>query len=643
MDQSARTGPASERLAPAKGMADKFVIDMITKHQEAVDRHLLPFYVKAHLQYVGKATMDEAGGIKTALLGRDANDEGDGYLQEPLLYQLIDTLVATVTPPTPAVEILPQTLKVTMSAAQTAQALINNAFRRRRLTSELGRGVAMTGLFAQAYYKTTWDEGEMLPRYDVIHPKDLFVDPLAKKWDDVRYVVHRLVIPAEEIRIRGAMGVYPKEAVERILKGATTASSGETAPAARYYLDALSYGVVPSPELTVTDEATRTEQTLEDVVTLYEVYDFVHGQTIHVAAQYRGSSKEVVFRDALPYKLVRNPFSPLRFTDSLDSLRGVSIAQLVTPLIDQHHKMKTMRLRHAAAMIPRTLMRADLVQNPDQVQAQILNSPTPGHTIPVTMVGSGVQHIPLEALFWSTPAPPLPPDYDKSLKDLEDAIYATAGISPFQRGQIGESRVATELALADASNQTRQGRIFQAVGFLIEDLARKTLDLYAEFLAENRLMLRIGSRIQEVTEQELPFIPGVSTVGTVDISVTPYSPQEQTRAVLAQKVMTFLPLIQGLNPQALDTQKIQEYVLAVGGLPHNLVKSLEQQAEEAEAMADAAEEEAAAQGAAVSNASGGQLPIPPGTVTRGGDTQATQMAGSPRAQGSMVGGAGKRR
>jgi hypothetical protein len=121
------------------------------------------------------------------------------------------------------------------------------------------------------------------------------------------------------------------------------------------------------------------------------------------------------------------------------------------------------------------------------------------------------------------------------------------------------------------------------------------------------------------------------------VSVTPYSPQEQTRAVLAQKVMTFIPLLQGMNPQSLDTQRIQEYLLSVAGLPHDLVKTLEAQAEEAEAMAQAAEQEAAVKGA-----SSAGLPIPPGTVTKGGDTQATQAAGSPRAQGAMIGGAGKR-
>jgi hypothetical protein len=643
MDQSARFGPASQQTQPSDGMADKFVIDVITRHQQAVDRYLAPFYAKTHLQYVGKATMDEDGGIKTSLLGRDSNEAGDGYLQEPILYQLMDTLTATVTPPTPAVEILPQSLEISMSAAQTAQALINNAFRRRRLTGDLGRAVTYTGLFGHAYMLTTWSEDETLPRYDVIHPKDLFVDPIAKKWEDVRYVVHRVILPAEEVRLRGAQGTYTQDAVERVLKGATPASSSSLYATARYYLDEINFGFHPPTEMTLSDEATRFEQSLENVCLLYQVYDFVNNEVIHVAAQYRGSAKEVVFREALPYKLVRNPFSMLRFTDSLDSLRGVSIAQLVTPLVDQLHKLKTMRMRHAAAMIPRTLMRADIVQNPDAVQTAILNAPTPGHTIPVSMAGSGTQHIPLEALFWSTPTPAMPPDYDKTLKDLEDAIYATAGISPFQRGQIGESRVATELALADASNQTRQGRIFQAVGFLIEDLARKTLDLYAEFLAENKLALRIGSRIQEIQAEQLPFIPGVSTVGTVDISVTPYSPQEQTRAVLAQKVMTFLPALQGINPQSLDTQKVQEYLLAVAGLPHNLVKTLEQQAEEAEAMAMAAENEAAAQAGSVNAASGGGLPISPGVVTKGGDTQATQAAGSPRAQGSMVGGAGKRR
>ena len=640
MDQSARSGPASNQLKPSPGMADKFVIDLIARHQEAVDRHAAPFYAKVHLQYVGKAAMDEAGGIKTSLLGRDSNDEGDGYLQEPILFQLMDTLAATVTPPMPAVEILPQNLEITMSAAQTAQAIVNNAFRRRRLSVELGRAVVYTGLFGHAYTSTTWSEDEMLPRFDVIHPKDLFVDPLAKKWDDVRYVVHRVIVPAEEVRIRGQNGVYPADAVERVLKGASPASSSSVYSTARYYLDEINFGSHPQTEMTLSDEATRHEQTLENVCLVYQVYDFVHNQLIHVAAQYRGGAKEVVFRERLPYTLVRNPFSMLRFTDSLDSLRGVSLAQLVVPLIDQHHKLKTLRLRHAASMIPRTLMRADIVQNPELVQAAILNAATPGHTIPVSMTGSGTQHVPLEALFWSTPTPPMPPDYDKTLKELEDAIFATAGISPFQRGQIGESRVATELALADASNQTRQGRIFQAVGFHIEDLARKTLDLYAEFLASNSLALRIGSRMQEIQAENLPFIPGISTVGTVDISVTPYSPQEQTRAVLANKLMTFAPFLQGMNPQAMDIQKVMEYALAVAGLPGNLVKSLEQQAEEAEAMASAAEGEAAkAQGSPPT----GELPVVPGEVTKGGDTQATQQAGSPRAIGSMVGGAGKRR
>lgn len=637
MDQSARSGPPQNEVRPAPQMADKFIVDLVERHQQAVERHLLPFYSKVHLAYVGKTAMDEAGGIKTALLDQGTNDEDEGYLQEPILYQLMDTLTATITPPTPAVEILPQTNAVTQSSAQTAQHLVNNAFRRRRLTVDVGRMVTLTGLFGTSYIKTTWQVNEKLPRFDVIHPKDLFVDPLAKKWEDIRYVIHHTVIPAEVVRLRVESGEYSAEAAEKILKGASPNTRASIDPIGRVYTADTGSITVRASALTISDDATQHEQSLEDVCDVYEVFDFVHEQLIHVAGNQRSGARVVVARTDLPYRLVQNPFSMLRFTDSLDSLRGVSIAQLVTPLIEQRHRMTTMRLRHAASMIPRTLMRADVVKDPEKVQSDILEAATPGHIIPVTMQGSGVQHVPLEALFWSTPAPPLPPDYDKALNDLEEAIYATAGISPHMRGQVGESRVATELALADASNQTRQGRIFQAVGFLIEDLARKVLDLYAEFLADQGMYLRIDGRIKEFGPDELPFTPGISTIGSLDVSVTPYSPQEQTRAVLAQKVMTFIPLLQGMNPQSLDTQRIQEYLLSVAGLPHDLVKTLEAQAEEAEAMAQAAEQEAAVKGA-----SSAGLPIPPGTVTKGGDTQATQAAGSPRAQGAMIGGAGKR-
>lgn len=635
-EQTRQILEASPTLTDEQVVAITPIQQLIRYHREAAT-HMDPVYQDTHAQYVGMNPPGVADhthrfqeGIPTTFprgvtigksfspKGRQLDENGFVDLNRNLVYQVTDTVRTNVAPSKPQVEVSPLNSQLSGDVTKTMEGLVNNAFNRNRLTATLDGAVTHASLFGVAFILISWDKGALMPRYRLVHRRDVFWDMEAQQTEDMTYIAHRYYLSEREFHSRFASGSYINGKACFDIQGAHMQDSG-------YQSDfPLSCVTIPGADI--------VRQGIPRVM-ITEFFDLENDRHYHFA----GAGLECVRITKLPYRTVRNPFTPLIFIDALDGLNGVSDIQLVQAMIENLRALDSAQLRHAESSIPKTIVADNVFEDPSSLVDDVAGSSDPGEIIVARMAGSLQSMGTLASAFFTTPQPTLNPDFQRMRQELLDFAFATVGINNVQRGQLGQSDVATELALADAGNQQRVGRRIQRVGWAIEDLARKTIDLYVEFLAVNqKVAFRVPNGVKVVTGHELQsyFGSGVSSLESLDISVIPYTPMEQTRSTRLRRIMELLQTLMVVAPNAVNTQRVAEEIVQLAALPSDTLYSLMEQ----QKMADS-EANAAAAAAGMPPAQEGLPALDPGQV-RGGVSQATQNLGAPRAFGAMVGGAG---
>lgn len=622
--------------------------EIIKEHERVFSRTMRPAMRRWKQMYAGVNRQTTAQQAQTwgNNVDRSTNEDGEAYFDTNYAFMMVDTGRSNIVPGNPQVQIHPMSLEVDLSKTKTAEALVNFNFRQGRIRKCLTRMNGLTMLHGVSYLKAVYDTRTSRVKYDVIPVSDLFVDPMADSWEDVGYVIQKTTLPVAEVRQRFKDGRYQLPAgmtIEQAIQNIYVRANSNIVDASNYRsgpTDSFEWVGKPTPR-DILDGDNQVRRKV-DVAVIYELFDFLEDRYWHFA----GPSLHPVFLSELPYKLVRNPFLPLVYNDPLEGTAGLSDMQLIEPLVQQIHFMDASRARHAQACIPRTLMNDDAVEDPDQFQADLLEANGPGHVVRVKLTNS-TKYTNLAEIFHSTPQPSLMPEFAGTIGRLEEKVYETLGISPFQRGTVGAGRVATEFALADQANQTRLAERLQAIGDLLESAARLTLDLYNEFLPKTaQVYLRVqgAAQTQVASRETLPFFEGISAAGSMLINVVPYSPQETTRDSRLAKLTQMIPLLTQLDPEAVNIDVVASAMVEAAALPPGVIYSPEEKLARGQVIADAAAEAdaaAAAQGVEMPPLQVGPPPVaPPPPPSRRGAAPSGQ-GGVPKAMGAMVGGAGR--
>jgi hypothetical protein len=629
--------------------------EAIREAERTLSRTIRPRLARYKQMYAGlnRPVQANLSQILGGDLDRSRNEDGEAYFDTNYAFMMVDTGRSNVVPGNPQVQILPMADDVDIHRTKTAEALVNHCFRQGKMRRVLGRLNGLTMLQGVSYLKCVYDIQQKTVRYRVVPRLDLFVDPLAETWDQVGYVIEKTTIPMAEIRRRLESGQYTPidkmtidQTIEMLKTRANSLMYDHTSGSGGATSSWSDWVGRPSPRDILQEDNQALKKT--DVVVVYEVFDLTGDRLWHFA----GTGLWPMFVSELPYRLVPNPYIPLVYNDALEGTGGISDLELVEPLISQIHYMSAMSVRHAQACVPRTLVNDDALEDPDGFVADLANAAGPGDVVRVKIANTG-KYSELSSIFAHTPQPSLMPEFGTSIQRMEDKLYETLGISPFQRGVVGAGRVATEFALADQANQTRLAERLQCLGDLIEQAARVTLDLYNEYLPHtHRIYLRVQGASQGMvaSKETLPFYPGVSVSGSLLISVVPYSPAEVTRETRLNKMLQLLPMLAQMDPEALNTQATMSALVDAAALPPGMLYSQEEKLQRQQVAADAAAEFDAAAGADVpvqtgvpplAPARGGGGGVSPGRVNAGGQSAATQAQGAPQARGAMVGGAGR--
>ena len=601
----------------------------------ALDPKTLKSIITAHIKKANKEhkAFDKwRAWYRSEYWGEYTDDDSDGLLVENnYLYAFTDTMVASVTPPSPRVTCAPRRRDdETVEAAQYREALINDVLYRTRAHEILWRMATMSSVYGRSILKSVWNFSKKSPDFLVIDPRYFFYDMTVSRWEDIRYAVEVTTL---------TRGEFFSRTTNRQKKRGSMEYDPEVAAKAHF-------GSFPK---WLSDKEETTAKLSEDMrktfewIVVYEVYDFTNDKYYHMLENHA----EPLFEGDLPYTFVRNPFKALIFNDNLADIGGLSDSQLVERQQRRLNELDTLELRHAQSSIPVTVVNEAMCDDPEDFVDQVSTATSPGDVVRLR----GKNAAPLADILGQTPTSVLSPSFDTIRDRIESSIQFVLGIPDYARGQAGSTDVATELALVDSAMRTRLGRRTKLINAVIEHMAKTTIGLYEEYLtsaeeipvrvtgdtgAKTVARKHLSARDPNEADEALQRGETIEEPLDMDYEVVPYSPTENSKAAQIKKLSQFLEVL--MISENVDQRKLMSHLLDILDIGRDVLVTEEAlQAQQMQQM------QASHQETQAENAMG---MVGPGPEAPGEDTMATggMPPGVPEipteAIGGMAGGAG---
>jgi len=576
----------------------KFWVKVLKTHQGKMDetRKRWSKYVRA---YRSEHFARENAGLPAGV----EEPEAGNYVEANYLFAFVDSMVANICPPNPEVDVVAMRPSL-KSAAKLRTRLVNDFLMRDGVANKLWKLSSRASIYPRAFIKTVWNDKKGRPTCRVLGPQWVFFDQSAETWDDLRYIVEVTVLTKGEVEARmrkkGKKGFYRADAVDEI-----------------QYTPYPGWLKSDSRDGGDTKEEEDIARSVYEYVTIYEVYDLVGERFLHFAE----GCDRALYEGPLPYQYLKNPFQILTFNDNLEDLGGISDAHLVYPTIERLNEMESLRMWHIKSSIPIAVLHDGLVDDPDEFMDAYESIDGPGQ---VLMLGAR-PNVGINDVIGHTPMSHLPFEWESTTAKLESLIEFVLGIPAYERGAMGQSDVATELALVDGAQRTRNTRRQKALYLVIAWLAEAVLALYAQFLPpDTEIPLRLMEDDKSITAgRQSLSLPPLDRDGNLppqdffsfDYQARPFNADENNSVVELKRLETFLPVLQG-NP-SVDQHELTKKLAELLKMPEVVAEKPAGPPPGAEGMMPPGPE--------------GMMPPAPG-----GDLGAAALP--PEAEGAMVGG-----
>lgn len=479
-----------------------------------------------------------------------SEDMRGAEFETPNTYAYIQTMIANIVPGNPQVTV--RALRGgTEEARRAREALANDALVMDQAHDRLWRSCTVTSLDGVGFLKAMWSQREGRPTWRVLTRQNVWFDETAERWQDARYFIERVVLTRREFEERTKTRRNPAG-------GRPRRPLYDPAVAARATFE---QGATPG-DLYAVNEDDPTRHVFQTVV-VYEFYDFEDDRFLHML----DGVEQPLLESELPYKKLRNPFIPMVFNDNTRTLRGISDIQLIESAQEVLNSLNAEEVRHAQASIPVMLIDGASVEEPDQFAKQLSKVRSAGEGIVVQR--SAGNPVPLRDLLAYTPMPTLTPSWAAMKAEAKMTISYTLAIADYQRGAVGNSDIATELALADTSIRTLNGRRQKVVYDIIRWMGESAIALWEQFWPENEVIdVTVEDQELELTKDQLGF--GEESPA-YRFKAIPYSSAENSRVVQARAMVESLPVIQwGQALGVVDARKWFREYIDVNQLPNVL-------------------------------------------------------------------------
>jgi len=539
----------------------------------ALDPKTLSVILKAHI----KRAQEEHDGwdrhrafYRCEHWGQTHPDREDIFVENGHLFGFVDTMTASVVPPTPRVTVNPRRNDERIRlAAKYREALLNYSFYEAGLHKTLWRAATTASVYPRAIVKTVWNASKNRPDYLAIDPRNFFFDLTASRWEDIRYAVEVTVLTAADFQARVKRPKNKKQYDRMYDRGVAKLASFSNYPS-----------WLQSKKSQNASTSSKEIQAVFKWVTVYEVWDFTTDTYYHMLE----GEDLPLYEGPLPYVFTRNPFSLLTFNDNLDNIGGLSDAQLIENPLGRLDELDTLELRFAQSTIPVTTLNEQFVEDPERAADDLQNKTSPGDVWRI----QGKDMASIADIVGQTPTSQLSPNFSQVRSKISEDILFRLGMPQYMRGGANTADLATELALINQALQTRQGRRIKLLEDVIQQVAQNTIGLYEEFLTSGDILpIRLGRdeflevsrlhlqvRSPEIAEESLKQNLPVEAPLAVDYEVVPFNPSANSKSAQLGRIMQFMQLL--VNNPLIDQQKFMLKLLELLELGDEMLATPEQ-------------------------------------------------------------------
>ena len=429
---------------------------------------------------------------------------------------------------------------------------------------------------------------------DYVPWDEIYVDPSAKRPEDIRWLIHVTKVPVSE--------VHTNEVFQEYL---------EDSGVGKKALQDIEADEVLNEETRGTRDIVAE---VDEYITLYEHWDFVNGTVCTFCEQADFLLNEQVnpigFMDDL---IDRNPFVPLILRTNPDDLRGISDMELMEPSLDELELYRSNLANYLERVKPKLLGPADAF---GQAGKEAMESQ------------EWVSYVPLEnntaaGELQALNPPALPSEVFQMEARIENHIREATGVSELMRGLFPDrKRTATETSEVVAASSARQAEKRNRLESFYTDIARRVL-FYMQLFYEGERISRIvddmGDIEWEWNNEDITF------ESALDVELSAKEPKNyQTRKDDAFMIINnLMPLADPSNPAGalVDGAQVLKSALQRMGIDDREIRKWlnlpeEQQVAKQTALQDQANQAMAAEG----------VPPPPDSVP--GPLSGPELAGA---------------
>jgi hypothetical protein len=468
--------------------------------------------------------------------------------ETPVTYAYVQTMIANVVPSNPQVTVKPRR-GGRETARRGREALANDALVEDLAHDRLWKVSTLTALDGIGFIKVLWSKRLGRPTWRVLSTQQVWFDDTAERWQDARYFIERVVLTrsqfeakARPVKTRGrpAPPLYDPKVAEKV-----------------------SFSEYRSPgDLSLAGEDDPARQVFQ-TVTVYEFSDFEDGKFYHIL---EGVPEPLMVTD-FPYDKVPNPYIPVVFNDNTRNLLGISDIQLIESAQEVQNSLNALEVRHALSTIPVMMIDGGAVDEPSQLAKALGDIRNAGEGVVVQR--SSANPVPLDQVLAYTRTPSLPTSVGVMRAEAARSMSFTLAIAEYQRGSVGNSEIATEVALADTSIRLLNGRRQTVIYDVIRWMGESAVALYDQFLKEDEIIdVQVDGEAVEIARADLAF--GEESPEYFYRAI-PYSAVENSRVVQSRAMTENLPITQWLQALGIvDARKWAEAWQETNRLPNVL-------------------------------------------------------------------------
>ena len=458
--------------------------------------------------------------------GDEIDDTSNLNMETNYAYAYVDTLAANICPTNPQVNITARRHQL-KDNAKIREALVNEALYKAKSWEIVRKAVIQGSVYPRSWVKATWRKDRKRTQFLNIDPRVLWFDREASCFEDMRYIIHAVVLTKAEFdsRIKGNSdsGEYDPEVAEKV-----------HARAFPDWLRERTQGLI-------IDDAKEAARQVFDWVVIYEFFDLTDaGQFFAIA----DGTDDPLLVAPLPYRTLRNPFYLLTFNDNLRDISGLSDVKLIAPQQKVLNELQTLKLWHALASIPIMLVQAGMIDNPEEFITALSSVTGPGELVMV----KGRERINIRDI----------------VEEAKQTIEMTLGLPRYARGEVGNVDIATEAALADTNYRTRNSPRQKKAYGLVEWMAMAVIGHYTEFLPiDSEIPVRLvdsGDMIsvtRDSADLNLERAVKGEDVLDYDYETRAFNAPENNRIVMLKMIREHWDaLVMGIQSGALDAQKL---------------------------------------------------------------------------------------